>query len=348
MNQIIDRLLNGDFDYERGSLDFSCPRLELTIEKGEIVEDSFTIYGLPNKLTKGHITTSDNRMECLTPDFSGSEEQIQFCFHSEGLEEGDVVKGEFFVISNQGEYYLPYVVTVAHHTLESSLGGIKNLFHFANLAKTNMEEAMQLFYSPYFKQILTGNDRQYLKVYEGLSKYKGSEQNLEEFLLVINKKQKVEYLLEEQSIRIENPEGISERQLSITKNGWGYTFLQIEVDGDFLSVEKDFLNDDDFLGNYCRLSYYIDEEKIHAGKNYGAIRLYSAYVDITAQIIVVNSENRRLKKKRVREKKETILQMMKYYQALRLKKIGNSLWLSETQKAVEKLLSFDEDRKSVV
>ena len=35
MNQVIDRLLNGDFDYERGSLDFSCPRLEIVIEKGE-------------------------------------------------------------------------------------------------------------------------------------------------------------------------------------------------------------------------------------------------------------------------------------------------------------------------
>ena len=150
MNQIIDRLLNGDFDYERGSLDFSCPRLELVIEKGEILEDSFTVYGLPNKLTKGYITTSDMRMECLTPEFMGSEEQIQYRFYSEGLEEGDVVKGEFFVISNQGEYYLPYVVTVAHRVLDSSLGGIKNLFHFANLAKTNMEEAMQLFYSQDF------------------------------------------------------------------------------------------------------------------------------------------------------------------------------------------------------
>ncbi len=342
VNQVIDRLLNGDFDYERGSLDFSCPRLELVIDKGEILEDCFTVYGLPNKLTKGFVTTSDMRMECLTPEFMGSEEQIQYRFHSEGLEEGDVVKGEFFVISNQGEYYLPYVVTVAHHVLDSSLGGIKNLFHFANLAKTNMEEAMQLFYSPEFKQILTGNDRQYLKVYEGLSKYRGNGQNLEEFLLVINKKQKTEYLLEETRIRIENPEGISEGQLSITKNGWGYTFLNVEVEGDFLSVEKETLSDDDFLGNYCRLSYYIDADRLHGGKNYGTIRLYSAYTDITAEILVVNTESHRIKRLKEREKKQTVCQIMKYYQALRLKKIGTAVWLTETQKEVEKLLSFND------
>ncbi|MBQ6887890.1 MAG: hypothetical protein IJN54_10295 [Lachnospiraceae bacterium] len=343
MNQIIDRLLNGDFDYERGSLDFSCPRLELVINKGEILEDCFTVYGFPNKLTKGYITTSDMRMECLTPEFAGSEEQIRYRFHSEGLEEGAVVKGEFYVISNQGEYYLPYVVTVAHRVLDSSLGGIKNLFHFANLAKSNMEEAMQLFYSPDFKQILTGNDRQYLKVYEGLSKYKGNGQNLEEFLLVINKKQKTEYLLEESHIRVENPEGISEGKISITKNGWGYTFLNIETEGDFLSVEKEELSDDDFLGNYCKLSYYIDADRLHAGKNYGSIRLYSAYVDITAEVVVINGESHRMKKIREREKKRTICQIMKYYQALRLKKIGTAVWLSETQKEVENLLAFNED-----
>ena len=342
MNQIIDRLLNEDFDYERGSLDFSCSRLELVIEKDEIIEDSFTVYGFPNKLTKGYVTTSDMRMECLTPEFAGSEEQIQYRFYSEGLEEGDVVKGEFFVISNQGEYYLPYVVTVAHRVLNSSLGGIKNLFHFANLAKSNLEEAMQLFYSPDFKKILTGNDRQYLKVYEGLSKYKGNGQNLEEFLLIINKKQKTEYLLEETHIRVENPEGISEGQLAITKNGWGYTFLQIETEGDFLFVEKETLCDDDFLGNYCRLSYYIDAERLHTGKNFGKIRLYSAYADISAEIVVVCGESRRLRKNIERERKQTICQIMKYYQALRLKKIGTAVWLTETQKEVEKLLSFND------
>lgn len=342
MNQTVERLLKEEFDYERGSLDFSCPRLELAIEKGETVEDYFTVYGFPGKLTKGYITTSDMRMECLTPEFCGNEEQIQYRFHSDGMEEGDVVKGEFYVISNQGEYYLPYVVTVAHHVLESSLGGIKNLFHFANLAKTNMEEALNLFYSPCFKQILTGNERQYLNIYEGLSKYKGNGQNLEEFLLVINKKQKIDYLIEEKDIYIENPEGVSKEILSVTKNGWGYTFLAIEVEGEFLSAEKESLCDDDFLGNYCQLPYYIDETRLHGGKNFGRIRLCNSYTDIVVNVTVVKKGGHREKKRKGTEKKRVICQMMKYYQALRLKKIGTSVWLNETQKLIERLLAFDD------
>jgi len=342
VNQTVERLLQEEFDYERGSLDFSCPRLELTIDKGETVEDSFTVYGFPGKLTKGYITTSDMRMECLTPEFCGNEEQIRYRFHSDGMEEGDVVKGEFYVISNQGEYYLPYVVTVAHLVLESSLGGIKNLFHFANLAKTNMEEALNLFYSPCFKQILNGNDRQFLKVYEGLSKYKGNGQNLEEFLLVINKKQRIDYLIEERDIRIENPEGVREEILQVTKNGWGYTFLTIETEGEFLYVEKEELSDDDFLGNYCQLPYYIDADRLHGGKNFGRIRVHNAYTDIVVSVTVVQNESRRMKKRKETEKKQAVCQMMKYYQALRLKKIGTSIWLNETQNLIERLLIFDD------
>ncbi len=44
MQEVIDRLLEGNFDYENGSLDFSCTKLELTIKKGECVRGSFRIY----------------------------------------------------------------------------------------------------------------------------------------------------------------------------------------------------------------------------------------------------------------------------------------------------------------
>ena len=50
------------------------------------------------------------RMECLTGEFTGCDEEIAYCFHGENLDEGDVVKGCFYVIRNNGEYYLPFVV----------------------------------------------------------------------------------------------------------------------------------------------------------------------------------------------------------------------------------------------
>ena len=120
--------------------------MEIEIAQGDVAEGCFTIYAPEGKYTKGVISSTDPRMECLTTEFVGSEAEICFCFYGDQMEEGEVLRGEFNVISNRGEYYLPYVVTVAYSVPESSVGPVKNLFHFANLARSNWEEAVNLFY----------------------------------------------------------------------------------------------------------------------------------------------------------------------------------------------------------
>ena len=72
----------------------------------ERITCSFNITVTSDGFTNGYVTTSDIRMECLNTEFIGTDEDISYCFHGETLEEGDVVKGNFYIISNHGEYYL--------------------------------------------------------------------------------------------------------------------------------------------------------------------------------------------------------------------------------------------------
>lgn len=84
--------------------------------------------------------------------------------------------------------------------LNSSIGAIRNLFHFANLAKSNWKEAVRLFYDPEFLRLFQGNDAHFYDSYRILSTYEGNEQNVEEFLICINKKQQLEFLTEEKEL----------------------------------------------------------------------------------------------------------------------------------------------------
>lgn len=344
MQEMIDRILEGNFDYENGSLDFSCAKIEISIPAGESYEGTFGIRSTPGQLTDGYINTTDFRMECLTPAFSGSDAEIAFCFHGENMEEGDVVKGVFNVISNHGEYYLPFVVSVVHTALNSSIGTIKNLFHFANLAKSNWQEAVKLFYSPEFASIIKGNDTGIYDSYRGLAACPGNEQNMEEFLIQINKKQAVEFLLEEKEINLELACGegayrVLEQEIEIVRNGWGYTALNVECDGGFLFTEKEFLTDDEFLGNRCRLPVFIDGSMCREGRNYGQVVLYNSYVCITVPVTVKLGEAMPgdLPERRI------MVQLMEFYQAFRMKKISSATWLKETGKLVERLVAFDEN-----
>lgn len=346
MQKIINQILEGNFDYENGSLDFSCAKIELTLQKGMLYDGSFIINAGAGRLVNGFVYSSDYRMECLTPEFTGSRVEIAFCFHGENMEEGDVVKGSFWVVSNQGEYYLPFVVSIEHTVPMSSIGAIKNLFHFANLAKSNWQEAVKLFYSPEFSLVFAGNDIQHYDSYRGLSAYSGNEQNMEEFLIQINKKQKVEFIPEETAISLnvmsmDGAYGVLERCLNITRNGWGYTWLHVECDGNFLFTEKEVLTDDDFLGNYCRLPIYIDTGACRRGNNFGQVFLYNSYVSFSITVQVKIEEDNAAKKARLAMKR-SVVQLVEFYQALRMKKITTATWLKETGRLVEKLIALDE------
>lgn len=347
MRQIIGQILEGNFDYENGSLDFSCSKLEISLKKGTVYEGIFSIYSRPGLLTRGTVTSSDLRMECLTPEFTGTSEDIAFRFHGEHLDEGEAVNGEFFVISSQGEYYLPFVVTVEKTVLHSSVGIIKNLFHFVNLAKNSWKEAVNLFYDPEFVRVFKGGDRQFYGSYLGLSVYRGNEQNMEEFLIGIDKKQRIEYYTQEESVALDNPFGVAEEILTVVRSGWGYTFLQVRCEGDFLFTEKGIITEDDFLGNICRLPVYIDSDMLNQGKNFGRLSLYNPYLTITVPVLVKVGDGGGTLRNIHREEKSITVQLMEYYQAFRQKKIGTATWLKEARKLAERMVALNDKNVAV-
>lgn len=342
MQDAVKRILEGKFNNNVRLLEFSSPVIELTVKPDEIYEGSFTIYGPADTVTEGSISSTGLRMRPMTETFCGSEEEIGYRFDASGMEEGEALKGEFRIISNQGEYFIPYEVQIAATSMESSLGNIRNLFHFANLARSNWEEAVNLFYSEDFKQVFHGVDKQYYGAYRGLLGGKNSEQKVEEFLLEIKKKHKVEFLPETEEIRIDNPRDMEETRIVINRNGWGYSQLQIEAYGDFLVLEKEVIRDEDFLGNCYRLPFYVAKDRLHAGKNFGKICFSNPYVSFEVKVVVYQKSTMLKSMGLRRQKKHMLMELMQYYEAFRTKKISASSWLSETKQRVEKLMEADD------
>lgn len=342
MQSAVEKVLEGNFNKGIRALDFSSPVIELNLREGEEYEGSFTIFGPENGVSEGLISSTSLRMKCLAERFSGSREEIGYQFDASGMTEGDEVKGEFRIISNQGEYFVPYNVSIVKETLDSELGNIRNLFHFANLARTNWEEAVSLFYSKDFKSIFHGADRQYYGIYKGLLEGSRKEQCVEEFLLEIRKKQEVQFILEETKLRIENPEDMEENKLIINRNGWGYSELFVEKEGDFIVLEKEVVREEDFLGNCFRLPFYVSREKLHGGRNYGTIRLYNPYVSLTAKVTVINKPDIARTSAVRRQKKHMLVELMQYYEAFRTKKISAASWMKQTGELVEGMLQLDE------
>lgn len=342
MKDIIADILAEKFQYETGTVDFSCPKIEITVKSGESADGTFVLTADESMPIEGYIIPSGMRMQCNVEYFNQREQEVYYRFDSKGMMPGEVEKGEFKVISSQGEYYLPYVVTAEHDIADSTLGEIKNMFQFANLAKTNWEEAVQLFYTAQFENTFLGNDRRYFSIYKGLSCLPKNGQNVEEFLIAINKKQRIEYTLKETRLQLYDPEDTVSGEVEILRNGWGYTSLTATAEGDFLSLEKTSLCDDDFLGNSCRLVFYVDSTKLHAGRNLGMIQIESAYHTLQVLVTVTNTPKRRFAIGMKQERKQLIYQMMQLYVDFRMKRVSSDVWMRETENVIDRLNNLDD------
>lgn len=84
-------------------------------------------------------------MECKTEWFNGVQEKIVYRFCADGLQEGDSLQGQFLIISDYGEYTLPWKVTVRREAAAGIAGKVSTLAGFTELARTDWKTAVQFF-----------------------------------------------------------------------------------------------------------------------------------------------------------------------------------------------------------
>ncbi|MBQ9991004.1 MAG: hypothetical protein IJP31_08705 [Lachnospiraceae bacterium] len=323
-------------------LQFSCEKIELYLENNQAA-GNFRAKSREGKLLKGYLTCPDPRLKIDPVKFQGEEVEIHLSFEGRGPKQKEAVEGILTFISNSGEAEISYVIRPREVRLESSLGEIRNLFHFTNLARSSWEEAVNLFFSPEFSELLESARGEEKELYRGL-KSTGSEQCVEEFLLAIRKKTPVVYHLEKEILTFENMEEDQKEEIRIDREGWGYTKLRLKKEGDFLSLEKDVLEESDFLGNSCHLPVYFHVDRLHRGKNYGAVFLEHAYGSMTIRIEVNQNQHHRMRvaiEKR-RSIKQMKVQLTELYVDFRAKRIAASRWRKETEQILGKMRFTDE------
>lgn len=322
-------------------LEISCQNIELSAEPGEIVEDSFAIHAA-DKYTEGKIYSSDTRMRVYENTFSGEETQVAYCFDGTSVEAGSSIRGEFVVISNRGEYTIPYKVSVQKPRLQSSLGTIKNLFHFTNLAQTNWEEAVALFYSRNFAMILHKSDKNAVMSYTGLTRNEGNQQNVEEFLIEISKKSQIVYNFDIEGFLLEDVQDSIVKSVVIKRSSWGYGCVNIWIKGDFISTIRQQLNNEDFVDNKCVFDIYIDASRLHEGVNSGAVIFSDACNEYTIPVDILMEEEPE-KRTDHRKHRQAVCGMSSAYVDMRLDKITMTQWIHRFEKELGVLLEIDED-----
>lgn len=332
MRKRIRAIAEGRFNYKEIEVRISEERIERMAKKNEVLKGSILLESNDERKLKGLIYTTDRRMVCRDIQFLGKQVQIIYEFHTIGMEEGDTNKGAIYIESNAGELVVPYVVSVSHRYVESSIGKIRDLFHFANLAQKNYQEAYKLFCSKKFRQIKM--DKFQRELYESLIRINVCRENMEEFLIAIHKKEMVRFYLNanEESYQCEGDS--FKKEVMLSKNTWGYFQIHITADADFIYIEKPVITADDFVGNHYNWEFIVDKKKLHAGKNSAVITFTNGLQTETLKVEIglPGKGNRD-----ALEEKKLLVQMCDLYIRVRNHSIKESVWLKEGTRNAESL-----------
>ena len=328
----IGQIAAGRFNGTKPILAFSEETIDLSVIEGRSEAGSFVIESTNQIKICGIVYSTNPRMECLNPHFEGEKVRIRYQFNSKGLTEGDACEGKFVIVCNQIEYSLSFCARITRLYAEASTGAVKSLDDFTRLAASNWDEAYHLFYNRNFLNTIPYGNVYERLTYEGFACARPSGQNMEEFLIGVNKKQPV-------SISVDKSEEIfmasKEPQsgcFTITKDNWGYTEIRLRTDCEFIKLSKPVLTLDDFIGKTYLYEYIIDASAMHAGRNFGRIYIDGVYQSFTIDITAgVRDDDGSISDIAVtKDIKECMVGIMELYTGFRLKRIVTGVWANET------------------
>lgn len=328
----IGQIAAGRFNGTKPILAFSEETIDLSVIEGRSEAGSFVIESTNQIKICGIVYSTNPRMECLNPHFEGEKVRIRYQFNSKGLTEGDTCEGKFVIVCNQIEYSLSFCARITRLYAEASTGAVKSLDDFTRLAASNLDEAYHLFYNRNFLNTIPYDNVYERLTYEGFACARPSGQNMEEFLIGVNKKQPV-------SISVDKSEEIfmasKEPQsgcFTITKDNWGYTEIRLRTDCEFIKLSKPVLTLDDFIGKTYLYEYIIDASAMHAGRNFGRIYIDGVYQSFTIDITAgVRDDDGSISDIAVtKDIKECMVGIMELYTSFRLKRIVTGVWANET------------------
>ena len=188
-----------------------------------------------------------------------------------------------------GEYELSFTAIIEKPYVMTSYGKVQSTDDFRKLAVKDFSEAGRLFRSRDFYEILKYENERIFYLYDNMRKWSLGDQAMEEFLVGIKQKECIFLTLQGEGMLFEDVKESTKGTIPLMKNTWGFMPIHIETEGRFLKVNRPDITTEDFVGNNYEVEYLVRPERLHSGRNYGAIRFVTPYETLTYEVEVLQN-----------------------------------------------------------
>lgn len=220
---------------------------------------------------RGLVYADDDRIEIADSSYAGTAVTVPYVLHAEDLRENTELSGKFALVTNAGDFEIPYRFRICRPILlehdlpqdEKALG---------ELASQDPDMCMKLFQSDVFLQMPIFEDDVLRALYVSLRRSPDQRLAMEEFLSACGAKQPVGVSVNEMPRTYLFQDGIP-GEITVMKSGEGYCLITAVSETAWIRIPKDRWNNADFTGDVCRIPLYFNRAAMHRGKNIGAIRI---------------------------------------------------------------------------
>ena len=290
MRRKIQDLICGKFETPDAGIEFDEKSLKIIVPEGESRKVSFSFSAGGGTAVRGLVSCADPRMQIASPAFDALHVTVTVQYDAGDLIEHDSRRGEIILLTNAGEYFLPYEVEVTKDYAQTSIGRIRSMTDFTNLARLNWQEALTLFRTARFTQIFHAGEEKEHMLYRALTSRGVSSEQMEEFLVACGRKARNHFIVSDNKKRYLTGELPIIDKLRIEKTEWGYLQYTVTAEGDFIEITGNPDADTWISHKKTEIPYRILPEKMHGGINYGKIIVEDILERVEIGITAVSEE----------------------------------------------------------
>ncbi len=340
MKEVIDKLYLGIIEYDVPMPVISVAEISMQVDASSLKEGIIELESRNGVQIKGVAYSTSDKFKIINKEFCGTNINIRYVIDTRYSEKNDKIEGVVNIVTNGGEFEVLFNIEVGQNSAGTTIGSVKNIFHFTNLVQTSYDEALRLFYDDKFKEVFLKDDIHLLSVYDGLLDSVNKHLALEQFLIAANKKSPVSIKLLSNFKEYKDVEGNFGDFVILSKNGWGYANFDVEVIGDFISVDKNSVSTLDFAGSNYEFNYVINKDLLHEGNNFAEIifKNYTTEQRVTIKVVKSAKNN-----KDSIEIKRYMCELGDAYINFRLRKIHGNAWQEKSLDLIRRIRSIDDN-----
>lgn len=239
-------------------ISLSVTSLAIEVAEGRVARGQIVIESENQVPMKGEAYSTNDRLELETQEISGIRQEIPYYFKGKLAAAGAVFSGTIVLVTNGGEYVIPYEIRVLARFVETSEGRLSEMEDFLGLYERKRKEAVELFFTPLFEKVFLKDEPEKRLLYHAFMKSRKRNLIVEEFLTAAGYKPPVHLTLPGEPITLSK----ETEKVELSLEGSGYLEGRIYSEQGRLCVTPEKFSGDDFTDG--KLSIHIGKDSAMA------------------------------------------------------------------------------------